>query len=261
MTPINSPSVGASVDVSLTEHDPGEEVVEENKTSFKYFLRIAPMLTAAGSLVFQILAMVFKDNWLMYFSGILACLLASLVGTQQILITRMDKLRDVHNKLRDEVNRMTEENNELNGNVSGLQTEVNRVEDIEAQLEELAQDGNVQVNDLVGSVKENDITLKKQIKCVKASAAENILTTLLRTDRDGDFQITDREADNLIRRLKHLDGLRIEEDKMRAVFNQTGTSISNIMNFLREIDDENNELRQNTPLSVDMESYRQLKGL
>jgi len=256
MSTINSPSVAASVDLGSIEHRPGEDVDEEKKTGLKYLLSIAALSAAIGSFVFQILAMVVANHGLMYFAGVLACLLASAVGTQQVLISRMDTLRDVHNKLRDEVNLMTEENNELNRNVNDLQDEVSRVEDIEAQLTELAQIGNVHVNNLVSLVKENDITLKKQIRCVKASAAENILTSILRTDRDSDLQITDREVDILIMRLKHLEGVKVDENQLRESLKKNGGSISNLMKFFREIDDESNELKERTPLSVDMKSYR-----
>jgi len=248
--------VAVSIDLETIEHHPGEEADDEKKTGLKYLLSTVVMSVAAGSFVLQILAMIVANHGLMYFSGVLACLLASAVGIQQVLISRMDTLRDVHNKLRDEVNRMTEENNELNRNVNDLQDEVSRVEDIESQLSELAQVGNVHVNDLVGLVKENDTTLKKQIRCVKASAAENILTSILRTDRDADLQITDREVDILIRRLKHLDGVKVDENQLRAELKKSDGSISNLMNFFRNIDDESNELKERTPLSVDMQSYR-----
>jgi len=249
-TPINSPNVSASVD--LPDYANEEDNVTK-RSGTKYIIHTAVMSATIASVVVQILAMVVERKVLMFVAGGLALLLAIVVASRQVLMARMDTLRDVHNKLREEVNRMTGENNELHSSVDELETEVGRVQDIEKKLLEIAKADNTNVDHLVKLVNENAITLQRQAQCLKGAVAEQVLTSVLRTDRDSDLKITDREVDILVARLKHQDGIKIDEEQLRAVLKKNDGTIGSLMGFFRSMMDDE-ESTERSIISVDVES-------
>ena len=88
---------------------------------------------------------------------------------------------------------------------------------------------------------------------MKAAVAEQILTSILRTDKDGDLQITDREVDILVMRLKHQEGVEIEEQALRRELAKVSGSIGSLMEFFRNMEDETSE---NSPIGVNIEAYK-----
>jgi len=235
--------------------DGDEERVKKPKSRLKYIIHIAVMSITIASIIVQGVAMAVERSALMYVAGIIALLLAAVVCARQVLMAKTDTLREVHNKLREEVNRLTGENNELHNNVDELQTDVVKVQDIEKQLSQIAEADGTNVNHLVDLVKTNATTTRKQADCLKGSVAEAVLTSVLRTDRDSDLKITDREVDILVRRLKHQDGIKIEEKDLRDSLCKGDGSIGNLMNFFRKIMDETADNEANQALTLDMESF------
>jgi len=226
---------------------------KEKLTGWKYLRSIAAGLLAAGSLAMQVVIILTVGGIPTFIAGGLGAFVAVCVGVRQAFLSKMDTLRDVHNKLRDEVNRMTEENNILSSNVNELSGEVDRVEVIEGELQIIAEVGQTNVNNLVNLIAENAETMRAQVKCVKAAVAEQILTSILRTDKDGDLQITDREVDILVMRLKHQEGVEIEEVSLRRELAKVSGSIGSLMEFFRHMEDETSE---NSPIAVNMEAYK-----
>ena len=72
----------------------------------------------------------------------------------------------------------------------------------------------------------------------KADLQEQLLATVLRTDRDGDLQIDDREANILILRMKNRGGLEFNEERVRSALLQTNGSVRALLNILRQIGDD-----------------------
>lgn len=250
----NSISPSAYTEDKPAEGGEGEEGEEKPKlTGWGYVRSIAANLLATGSLAMQVVIILTVGSIFTYIAGGIGAFVALVVGLRQFKLSKMDTLRDVHNKLRDEVNRMTEENNILSSNVTELSGEVDRVEVIEGELQEIARVGQTNVDNLVKLVAENAETMRQQIKCVKAAVAEQILTSILRTDKDGDLQITDREVDILVMRLKHQEGVEIEENALRRELQKVSGSIGSLMEFFRNMDDETSE---NSPIAVNMDAYK-----
>ena len=89
---------------------------------------------------------------------------------------------------------------------------------------------------------------------MKAAVAEQILTSILRTDKDGDLQITDREVDILVMRLKHQEGVEIEEKVLRKELAKVSGSIGSLMEFFRNMEDESSS--KNSGIAVNMDAYK-----
>lgn len=232
----------------------GEEGEEQPKlTGFAYLKSIGGGILAIGSLGMQVVIVLIVGSIFTYAAGGIGALVALVVGIRQIEMSKSGSLRDVQNLMRDEVNRLTQENNVLSSNVTELSGEVDRVEVLEGELREIATKGQTQVDELVRLVAENAETMRQQVKCIKAEVAEQILTSILRTDKDGDLQITDREVDILVMRLKHQEGVEIEEQALRRELAKVSGSIGSLMEFFRNMEDETSE---NSPIGVNMEAYK-----
>jgi hypothetical protein len=69
----------------------------------------------------------------------------------------------------------------------------------------------------------------------KLHLQEQLLTTVLKVDRDGDFQINDREARNLIIRMKNNPGIDLDEETVHKAITQTEGSLRSFLHLIREI--------------------------
>lgn len=83
---------------------------------------------------------------------------------------------------------------------------------------------------------------------------EQILTSVLRTDRNSDLKLNDREVDILVTRLRHQNGIKVEEKQLREVLQNSDGSIGNLMRFFRSTMDESTD--DEGPISLDMPSLR-----
>lgn len=69
---------------------------------------------------------------------------------------------------------------------------------------------------------------------------EQLLTAVLRTDRNGDFQIDEREATVLISRMRNFPGIVFDENRVRKSLLKANGSLPALMNIIREIGEESN---------------------
>lgn len=173
-----------------------EKSGKSKSVGLKYTRHTAVISITIASVIIQCLAMAIEQSALLYFVGILALLLATVVGVRQVsygskryyafhgpflspkilisntmpfiihitqvTMAKMDTLCDLQNKLREEINELTGENNELHNNVNDLETEVDKVQDLERKLNDIALVDGSNVSHLVELVKENSIIIAKQ---------------------------------------------------------------------------------------------------
>ena len=93
----------------------------------------------------------------------------------------------------------------------------------------------------------------------KASFQENLVTTVLRTDRDGDFQFNETEARRLCMRMKNQKGVNFDEDRVRQSLVQSDNSVQGFLQILRDInEEEDEEEEENNQREDDNEDNRQV---
>ncbi len=95
----------------------------------------------------------------------------------------------------------------------------------------------------------------------KADLQEQLLATVLRTDRDGNLQIDDREASILVLRMKNHGGLEFNEEKVRRALVKTNGSLPALLNILRQIggdeDDDDDSKSKSSKGSLTMGDLRE----
>jgi len=254
--PVYSPGCITSLDNSLANEDDGSEPVKRQKTGLKHLFSTVIMSASIGCIVFHLMSMLLhRDGKIIYVAGILGIIVSIVVISRQMLLARIDTLRAVHNKVREEVNRLQEENNDLHRNVDELQVKVEHVQNIEQQLSQIAQSQNSTVNKLMILVKENGVVVKKQSDVIKASFAEQLFTTVLLTDRNNDMKITEREANLLVMRLRNQQGIKLNENELRASLRRSNGSISAIMDIVHNLEKQNNQNDEEKIVEIDVDAF------
>ena len=163
--PIHSVDAAASLDSApvLENNDVAKIEQLENKRKKTSIFTTIIISIIAISIVFQLLSISTNyDSGIVILSTLLGFTISVTAGYKQVILLRLDTLRTVHNKIRMEVNRFMEENNKLTRNVDGLEDQVLRLQDLQEDLERVAQAQGCTANELVSLVEENASTLKQQ---------------------------------------------------------------------------------------------------
>lgn len=247
---LNSESGTTSLDVEDQES-------LENKRKRTSIFSVVVFGLSGLSFVFQGFAIAYNIELLVVIiSGALASVVTSTATMKQIMMQRVDTLRVVHNQIRMEVNHFMEENHLLTSNVDNLEEEVDKLQAVEQQLKSIAKKQNTTAEELMSLVKENRATLHEQKKMAKAELQEQLLATVLRTDRDGDFKIDDKEANVLILRMKNHGGIEFDEGRVRDALTKTDGSLRGLMTIIRDIGDGVDDEEDSDKASRDLNSSR-----
>eukprot|EP00554_Chaetoceros_debilis_P003298 CAMPEP_0194098624 /NCGR_PEP_ID=MMETSP0149-20130528/58474_1 /TAXON_ID=122233 /ORGANISM="Chaetoceros debilis, Strain MM31A-1" /LENGTH=301 /DNA_ID=CAMNT_0038784679 /DNA_START=29 /DNA_END=934 /DNA_ORIENTATION=- len=249
-----SENVSVSVDETATGDDAAKKQVElERKKTLTDILTSIVLGIAVTTIALEILSIVALDaddgdekKGIVYATAITGIILAPTVIMKQYILQRLDTLRCVHNKIRTEVNRLTAENNKLHTHINDLEIVVDKVQGIENQLSEHVQDSVENIDRLLEAVEENKAILKKQGELARAAFQEELLTTVLRTDRNQDLKITDREVDILIMRIRGKEGIRLNEEKFRKDILKNNGSVWGIMALLKDVGGNISEDKSNS---------------
>jgi len=238
---LNQPSLfqeDAHAETGISEHPEDNHQNDETDKKKNHTLSTIVFVGSTASICLQIIAIWLETSTVVYIMGIIAIIIAPLVMIRQVRLTKLETVRQVHNALRVEVNRLKGENNVLQNKVSELQVEVDKVEDLERQLSNIARTQNANVNDFVQAVKENGIILKEQAVCAKAAFAEQLFTTVLRSDRDRNYKIQGIEERALIMRMKTQEGITLNEEKFRKKLEEKQGSVGALMKLIYDVETE-----------------------
>lgn len=165
-----------------------------------------------------------------------------LVMLNQCRLSRMATMAHLMDEIKADVKRFQKENNKLQKTCEDLHEDVERVKNAENQLEGIASQGEHNVELLVGIVKENKKVVRRQAKLARAQIQEQLLTMVLRTDKDQTLNLEGKEIDRLIMRMNTQDGIDLDEAKFREKISQKDGSIAAIMEVLRELGNDDEDL-------------------
>lgn len=183
-------------------------------------------------------------TWIMTgFSGVLS----PVVAFEETVIATLPSRRNIINKLRMVANRLKEENRRLTHEIDDLEGVVDQVSEVEEALTNIATAQGRSVNELVNLVKTNDTIIRKMRKNVKAKTLQDVISLVIKSDRDGNFVIDDGELYVLTMKLDAMcKAQEVELDK--ELFQETvkaDRSVSGVLNAVKELleDDEKVDYR------------------
>lgn len=170
--------------------------------------------------------------------GGLLLLFAPYLAVQKRILNDLGSFRDLHNLLRKKVNELMVQNDVLTNNVNRLAGSVSELEQVEQELAEIADTDNI--DRLVFVVSETKRINEKMKKNVQAKIVQQLITTVLRTDRDLDLKIGPRELKNLMLRLDHSAGFDFHQENFLNLLGNTNepVPIEKIMGVIRNLKDD-----------------------
>jgi hypothetical protein len=233
--PIHSENVAASLDGSIiSESDSKKQSILDFQRRITNLITAVIIILSVAAIALECASVYYKPETVVFVSAILGLILSPTVLLKQWILARMDTLRAAHNRIRMEINRFMEENNELHRNVDLLEEGVTRVHNTQAELERIISGTNQSALKLVETVKTNDRIVKRIQELSKMEFQEELLKTILRSDRDGDMKITDKELRVLLARFRGKKGLRFDEDKLKNSLALNDGSIASVVALMRD---------------------------
>jgi hypothetical protein len=151
-------------------------------------------------------------------------------------------LRQVVNQVRSEVNRLQRENNKLHASNNKLETQVDNLQTCEAKLANITQEQSTNSNTFIYEVKQNALVQEEIQELLMMDVMQNVLSTLLQADSDGDFQIDPEEVDMLILRVKMLPGVEgVDEARIKDILLSKGSTLDAIWEVVNDLTTNKNK--------------------
>ncbi len=116
-----------------------------------------------------------------------------------------------------------------------MEVQVKQVQRAEEGLSKIMKGSTANAGELIRLVKKNDECLKKQTQLVYEELQQQLVTTILKSDRDGDMKVTAREVNILLARFKGNRALKFDADDLRTSIENSDGSIKSILDLLRGI--------------------------
>ena len=144
--------------------------------------------------------------------------------------------REVCNHVREEVNRLQVENNHLTLSLNNLALQVSKLHQAEANLADIVDKQGTNTNTFIYEVKQNAIVQEEIQQLLVTEVVHNMLSALLRADRDQDYMIDPEEVDVLILRVKALPGVEgVDEARIKEILLKKGNGLDAILEVVTEL--------------------------
>ncbi|KAL7490419.1 hypothetical protein ACHAWT_000017 [Skeletonema menzelii] len=181
------------------------------------------------------------------FAGALTSVIGSYAYYQQTKLTDIIALKDTYDAIGREVGRLSAENLRLHNTMGDLKQSIENLEDMETALDVITYTQGQSVDTYAEHVQDSAEILIQMQKNLKAYVLQNLLQVVIHHDRDHDMLIEESEIDNLIGRIKMINGVDVVEEEFRELVVRAGGSLSAIMDILKnsmtDEDDEADKLR------------------
>jgi hypothetical protein len=195
-------------------------------------------LVAVAGVVLAVFSIVTSDLILADIAGGLLVIFCPYMAYQKRALSKLSTFREALNDLRGGINDFMNQNNILSRNVTRLSNSVDELEQVESELGKLANTDNVdRLVEVVRETKANNAEMKK---ITQASVVQQLITTVIRTDRDLDLKIGPIELKRLMARLDATAGFEFHGDRFVALLGDTNqpVDISKIMKVIRNLKDD-----------------------
>ncbi|KAL7536092.1 hypothetical protein ACHAWF_009442 [Thalassiosira exigua] len=221
-----------------------KKTVSEDGTPLRPIAGNTPMEIFAGaiagaSVASAAAAMIIQPVNIVFAAGGLSCAIGPYAYWQQRRLTDVVALQETHKALAEEVNRLGKENTRLHETVEDLSETVDKLEDVEQALDVITQTQGMSIEAFEEQVQDNRDILSKMQSNLKANVLQNLLQVVIRSDKDEDMTIEDAEIDDLINRIKGINGVQVNESRFRDAITSSGGSLQCVMDIIRSLMDEN----------------------
>mmetsp|Transcript_1198 Transcript_1198/g.2584 ORF Transcript_1198/g.2584 Transcript_1198/m.2584 type:complete len:252 (+) Transcript_1198:222-977(+) len=183
----------------------------------------------------SIAAMVVNPFTPVFVAGALSSVIGPYAYWQQTKLTDIIALKETHEAVKREVDRLQAENVRLNETVGELSDTIDKLEDVEQALDVITQTQGQSVAAFAEQVKENRDILGEMQKNLRANVLQNLLQVVIRSDQDDNMQIEEDEIEDLITRIKKINGVEVREDRFKDRILSSGGSLSAVMDIIKNL--------------------------
>jgi hypothetical protein len=214
------------------------------------YLEKITALLALAAFASSIAAMVMVGGTIVKTSSVLIYLLSPYSYFQQTRITDIRALKETNAALTGEVNQLAIENDNLNVAVGRLGESVGKLEDIETVMQAITETQGQSVESLKATVEDNRRNTERMETNIQASVLQNILSVVFSSDANGDYNLSDKETSTLIRSLRDVNGVQVDEKRFREVVKDKKGSVEGVVEILKDLLDEDSN-SENAVFSFD----------
>jgi len=183
----------------------------------------------------SVTAMVMAPSSMVIAAGICGSVVAPYAYYQQTKLTDIIALKQTHEAVKREVDRLQSENVRLNETVGDLSTTIDNLEDVEQALDTITQTQGQSIETYAQQVKENRSILQDMQKNLRANKLQNLLQVVIRSDQDDNMTIEEDEIDDLISRIRKINGVDVREDRFKDRIISSGGSLSSVMDIIKNL--------------------------
>lgn len=195
-------------------------------------------LVSFAAFASSIASMIMVGGTIVKTASVLIILLSPYSYFQQTRITDIRALKETYLTLKQEVNQLAVENDNLKEQVGRLDKSVGKLEDIENVMSAITETEGQSVDSLRATVEENVQNVERMEKNIRANVLQNILSVVFSCDGNGDYNLSDKETTMLIRSLRDVNGVNVNEKKFRKIVQDKNGSVEGVVEILRNLLDE-----------------------
>ena len=197
---------------------------------------------------------------LLYSSSGLGAVHSPVVVYKQRQLTKEDTFRTALNGIREEQGRLTEGNDVLSAEIDGLQSEVERMKDVESALHELSETQGSQLGELLENIKENKEINKVLLAVLESQCLEKVIEMVLDIDKDESDTIQDKEIDRLIVGMNLMEGISFDAPMFKQEVIDCGGNVDEVISLIKSMihggdGDEDGEHRCTINIDQDPQEY------
>eukprot|EP00978_Attheya_sp_CCMP212_P005834 scaffold12984_cov58-Attheya_sp.AAC.7 len=134
-----------------------------------------------------------------------------------------------------ELNVLKVENERLQSSVGELEGSVSNLKEMQETLEEIKHTEGQSLDMLEEQLIQSRKILASMDENLKGAVLQNLITTVLACDHDGDSIINDDELEELILKMKSQNGVEIKEEEFKNKIVKGGRSLNAIMDLVRNL--------------------------
>lgn len=236
MTRIQSSSADMSGSLN---YDPEEGNLESSLLETRPELKTSPLEYVYGGLAItsvavSIPAMVVCPAAAVITAGILGCGLGPYGYYQQKELKVINNLSATREKLQEEKDTLREQVSQLENSVDELGELTTKLFEIEDCFNMITSSQNQSVCALEDQVNENRKVMHSLEALLRTMVLQNLLQVMTACDKNGEGKLQKDELEYLIRRVKDINGVVLNEERFRQEVKDSGGSIDTVMKHIKE---------------------------
>jgi hypothetical protein len=142
-----------------------------------------------------------------YASSGIAIVNSPVIVQRERQLTKEDTFRKALNGVREQAGLLSTQNDILGAEIDELQSDVDRMKEVEQALNELASTQGTQLTELMDLIEENKKINREMRVVLENKILQDVISLVLDIDADGSFKIENKEIDRLIVGITLIEGV------------------------------------------------------